>query len=228
MEHDKLAGLDNYAYRPLLGTAIRLIRLMPSSASENPIICHLVDLPLDAVLHRKTAPSPDYLEEDAAPSSYYALSYVWGPRMPTRLIMIKGSHSVYKMEVRSNLYDALKRLRNPRYVRTLWIDRLSIDQTNVVERVSQVALMGKIYATAYSVVVWLGETTSSLDPFKELLAMGREAEAWYEKVLAEGKNVALPHFDEIVTVPVRESEEYRRMCALLDNLWFTRACKPNS
>jgi hypothetical protein len=45
----------------------------------------------------------------------------------------------------------------------VWIDRLSIDQSNVLERKHQVHLMGRISNMSDSVIVWLGCSQWYLD-----------------------------------------------------------------
>ena len=60
------------------------------------------------------------------------------------------------MEVRENLWWALKHLRLKDRERFLWIDALSIDQNNVDERNHQVNQMDLIYAKAARVLIWLG------------------------------------------------------------------------
>ncbi|KAK5704676.1 hypothetical protein LTR17_021678 [Elasticomyces elasticus] len=102
------------------------------------------------------------------PRKYHALSYAWGP------IHSDGSHLTEYVfiddlghRVTKHLNQGLKRIRehwrgsnkdstNPR--QALWCDALSIDQRNLVERSHQVALMGRIYASAQSSLVWLGES----------------------------------------------------------------------
>ncbi|KAF2797107.1 hypothetical protein K505DRAFT_322820 [Melanomma pulvis-pyrius CBS 109.77] len=68
---------------------------------------------------------------------------------------------------RDNLRDALHYLRRPSEIRRLWIDAVSIDQTNVRERAKQVQMMGLIYWHANRVIVWLG-----LDDNPEVPASG--------------------------------------------------------
>jgi Heterokaryon incompatibility protein (HET) len=41
----------------------------------------------------------------------------------------------------------------------LWIDAICIDQTNEIEKASQIPLMGNIYSNAELVIVWLGENS---------------------------------------------------------------------
>jgi hypothetical protein len=59
------------------------------------------------------------------------------------------------LNVRENLFDFLETycLEVHTYI---WIDQISIDQSNTRERGCQVAMMAKIYTQASSVVIWLG------------------------------------------------------------------------
>ncbi|KAJ4304809.1 hypothetical protein N0V90_000337 [Kalmusia sp. IMI 367209] len=100
---------------------------------------------------------------------YICLSYCWGDDVPTNRILINGK----EIYVRKNLFDFLKvaekkeleekarpvgerRGRGVLRERWYWIDALCIDQDNVAERNHQVQQMGKIYARADRVLLWLG------------------------------------------------------------------------
>ncbi|KAK1845395.1 hypothetical protein CCHR01_11997 [Colletotrichum chrysophilum] len=61
--------------------------------------------------------------------------------------------------VTSSLRDALKALRHPSQTVTVWVDALSIDQSNNHELSQQVQLMDIIYWNAANVVVWLGPSS---------------------------------------------------------------------
>jgi hypothetical protein len=61
-----------------------------------------------------------------------------------------------KIIVTRNLDIALRRFRLPGECRRIWIDALCIDQSSIDEKNRQVALMGKIYSAASSVLLWLG------------------------------------------------------------------------
>ncbi|KAH7411739.1 heterokaryon incompatibility protein-domain-containing protein [Phaeosphaeria sp. MPI-PUGE-AT-0046c] len=91
---------------------------------------------------------------EAAPA-YRALSYTWGPPLPTFDVHIDGKRHL----IRGNLYRFLQKiLRGQKKYGYLWIDQLSIDQNNVHERNHQVALMADIYKRAVAMVMWLGDT----------------------------------------------------------------------
>ena len=88
---------------------------------------------------------------------YDALSYMWGPEV-MKPIEIYGT----TYEIRENLWQAFLHLRLETETRVLWVDAICIDQESVEERNHQVAQMGKIYARAARVLVWLGPLRPSL------------------------------------------------------------------
>jgi hypothetical protein len=65
--------------------------------------------------------------------------------------------------VRSNLMSALRHLRYPDRPRHLWIDAICVNQDDDMEKGSQVAVMGTIYANASAVIVWLGPAANGSD-----------------------------------------------------------------
>ena len=89
---------------------------------------------------------------------YSAVSYVWGNSEQIHEIILDGK----PFGVAKNLYQLLTELATRRYSGCLWIDALCIDQSNLLERNHQVALMGTIYAKAEKVLVWLGPGTNDL------------------------------------------------------------------
>jgi len=88
-------------------------------------------------------------------SSYHCLSYRWGKENPSqeRKILINGMRFL----VRPNLWSFLHvaRRKYPNYL--FWIDAISINQNDDVEKAMVVKRMGQIYAKAAGVVIWLGE-----------------------------------------------------------------------
>ena len=138
----------HYQYRPLpTPTSIRLLHIRPyGSRTGAPIVCFLST-------HERSLAPP-----------YEALSYVWGAQKPTGTIrcadfnstLPKRGRSRTKRTVRINLYAALQDLRHKTETRVMWIDGLCINQEDLAERSSQVAMMGDIYRSATAVVVYLG------------------------------------------------------------------------
>ncbi|KAL1843989.1 hypothetical protein VTJ49DRAFT_6393 [Mycothermus thermophilus] len=62
-----------------------------------------------------------------------------------------------RLLVSVNLYNLLRRLREPAASKTFWIDALCTNQDDFAERASQVLLMADIYRRARAVALWLGE-----------------------------------------------------------------------
>jgi hypothetical protein len=117
---------------------IRLILLQPGELSGD-IECNI----LLASLHK----NPEY----------EALSYEWGSPKSQMLPIKLDGHAYH---VRENLWWALHYLRPNYYARTLWIDAICINQSDIQERNQQVAQMGKIYSLAARVVAWIGREES--------------------------------------------------------------------
>ncbi|KAH8764575.1 heterokaryon incompatibility protein-domain-containing protein, partial [Hyaloscypha finlandica] len=83
--------------------------------------------------------------------SYVALSYSWGSPENTKTIFRKNA----SVPVGENLYQALQDLRDKYKESLWWIDALSINQTNLEEKESQVRHMDRIYRHADHVVIHL-------------------------------------------------------------------------
>ncbi|KAF8859439.1 HET-domain-containing protein [Acephala macrosclerotiorum] len=90
---------------------------------------------------------------------YEALSYVWGKDMAPTPIILEGT----EIHITQNLDTALRHLRHGQMSRSLWVDAVCIDQSNVVERAEQVKLMNRIYRSASTVLVWLGPDADNSD-----------------------------------------------------------------
>ncbi|KAH6870315.1 heterokaryon incompatibility protein-domain-containing protein, partial [Alternaria rosae] len=143
---------DDTAFLPLNSglREIRCVILLPGSG-DDPIECELVYTNIDEK------------SDDRTP--YVALSYCWGAVEDTVEIQLYSpstSPSSARKEptrapfrITQNLFVALQALRNEKR-QCLWIDALCINQQDPREKTHQVQLMGKIYSSAESVVVWLG------------------------------------------------------------------------
>jgi hypothetical protein len=110
-------------------------------------------------------------------AEYEALSYVWGEGHMQKEVEIAGQRT----PVTDNLHSALLRLRSRTKARTIWIDQLCIDQSDNLERSSQVAMMRDIYRRCSCCIIWLGELTGissqgasdAFDFIKEVAAVAR-------------------------------------------------------
>ena len=143
-----LADYQPYAYAPLPDRySIRLLEIVQENSPE--IHCSL----RVAILHN----SP----------SYDALSYTWeDPRAPLFQSVAPGQYrrkcriicDGFTINVTANLYHALQRVRQmqrntstqglPILQKYIWIDAICINQQDLAERSSQVALMDDIYKGA--------------------------------------------------------------------------------
>ncbi|KAF4635771.1 hypothetical protein G7Y89_g2325 [Cudoniella acicularis] len=87
--------------------------------------------------------------------------------------------------VRKNLDCALKQFRYDYEPRTLWVDAIYINQSDVDERGDQVSQMGSVYSKANDVIIWLGEATNDsnqgMDFLKEILMLGSYREPSEER-----------------------------------------------
>ncbi|RYP43865.1 hypothetical protein DL768_009613 [Monosporascus sp. mg162] len=134
------ADIVSLLYRPLEGhQPLRLLRLEAGRQGEA-IACELV---------------PTTLGD--ATGQYEATSYRWGSPEDPQTITCNGAH----MKIQRNAFSMLEGLRLPDRPRTIWIDAICIDQSNLDERAAQVSMMGEIYRGARKVVIWLGPPDES-------------------------------------------------------------------
>jgi hypothetical protein len=131
-----LPRLSALAYQPIDSEngEIRLVDLLPGQYDDM----------VRMVLHAKN------LNDKPC---YEALSYAWG----TTLSSNRASVNCFPVRVQESLDLGLRRLRLTSGPRTLWVDALCINQSDVRERSHQVKQMSMIYKSASQVVVWLGE-----------------------------------------------------------------------
>ncbi|EUC37136.1 hypothetical protein COCCADRAFT_86476 [Bipolaris zeicola 26-R-13] len=95
-----------------------------------------------------------YSFDESCPA-YKALSYNWGRIRNTHQIRLNG----YGFPISRNLWAFLEQMRIQRQWGFYWIDAICIDQSNTLEKNHQVQMMRRIYSTATSVMIWLGEAS---------------------------------------------------------------------
>jgi hypothetical protein len=150
--------------------SIPLLRILPSLSPNALIQCQVWHTTIDA--------------------SYMCLSYRWGDPDPTHPIEINGRIT----RVRQNLYDFLTVARKDISPGTYWIDALSIDQDNLLERNHQVAQMGSIFSNAACVHMWLGHGSTPMNGLVQVLRTKRSeitAQEWV--IVLSHKNVIDKH-----------------------------------
>lgn len=123
---------------------IRLLRLLPGHF-DSPIHVQLYHQPLQE-------------------AKYAALSYCWGQNVSNRVeIAVDYNNRYITTSVSENLGSALNHLRDQNEDLILWVDAICINQNNIMERNSQVQLMGSIYMSCKEVLAWLGPGTLESD-----------------------------------------------------------------
>ncbi|KAK5749702.1 hypothetical protein LTS12_020271, partial [Elasticomyces elasticus] len=148
---DYLESQETYRHAPLGEDEVRVLRIL--DASNDTIRCTLEHISTDRL-------GFDY--------KYYALSYCWGTGEADTEIEIDGKVFL----ITANLFRALQAAR--RYMKysaqsanaiwainVIWVDAISLDQSNIEEKSSQVQRMHEIYRSASELLVWLGEEADS-------------------------------------------------------------------
>ena len=121
-------------WRPLVNTDhIRLLTVKPGNGDK--ICCSreefsLLDSPL-----------------------YEAISYCWETSTGTKKVSCDGE----EVPVTESLYDALNAIRRTGEARRVWVDALCIDQGKFEEKSRQVRNIGRIFAGASVVWIYLGK-----------------------------------------------------------------------
>ncbi|KAK1827213.1 HET-domain-containing protein [Podospora conica] len=93
---------------------------------------------------------------------YEALSYAWGDANDVAN-HVEISLNGHPFGITPELEKALLQLRNAQSPRTMWIDWICINQSDLGERNHQVARMRDIYRTAERVVAWIGDESEDSD-----------------------------------------------------------------
>ncbi|KAK5659322.1 hypothetical protein OQA88_1415 [Cercophora sp. LCS_1] len=151
-------------YKPLVGErAIRLVHVIQDEKAHHGFKVQLTEHSFDGGV------------------VFNALSYTWGlpyykdfTEAETLTAEVGQTFTINcdetHVNITENLFFALQRLisdSNGEPITPIWIDALSINQTDDLERASQVSMMSDIYSTASSVIVWLGKE----DPPERFLKM---------------------------------------------------------
>jgi hypothetical protein len=120
----------------------------PLSTKTSTRVLSLLEVPRDQEL-RYTLHEVDLAHAPV----YEAISYTWGSAKDQRTIYINDE----PVQVRNHLHACLQQLRNANVDAMLWIDALSISQSDLAEKSQQVAMIGRIFRQASRVRLWVGE-----------------------------------------------------------------------
>ncbi|KAL6710407.1 hypothetical protein ACN47E_009353 [Coniothyrium glycines] len=150
-------------YRPLNSARkeIRLLYLEPEPIdSTKAVVAHVFNASL--------------LDANV-PRLYGCLSYCWGNAEITKPIHVMYTEkadteadnrvtSGTDFNVTTNLEAALRVFRSKLARPVIWADAICIDQSDIAERNSQVALMAEIYTQAVQTIIWLGDADVTTKP----------------------------------------------------------------
>jgi hypothetical protein len=100
---------------------------------------------------------------------FTAVSYTWDhPAIPVSSIVVSDSPAC-SLSLSRTLHELFEELRGRNERNSaLWIDALCIDQGNPAERAAQVAMMDRVFSSAWRVMVWLGPSTRETIPDGEV------------------------------------------------------------
>lgn len=144
-------------------------------------------------------------------NEYDAISYVWGPPNPLKLVRIDGR----EFQVRENIWRFLNYCCDTKFRfehhRNLWIDAICINQDDAQEKSQQVQSMRYVFASARRVFCWLGDTSEktvsidslSIDSLTDPGTTLAELEDQMKFFFSEDFQLDPPEFTEVET---------RRLC----------------
>lgn len=171
-EPETLEFVTGVKYEDLRGDEIRLLDILDTSGASN-LRCTLNHYPIASVSN-----------------NYAALSYYWGRNNKTMVLTVndKSAH------ISANLYQALTEVYSQGHKR-LWVDALSVNQPNAVERNAQVRRMEEIFRKAKQVVAWLG-TEDDDKHSKRVMSMLKHLGA---TPLPDSTNIEKPSDDDMLS-----------------------------
>lgn len=221
---------QTFVHAPLAQPSdFRLIEVIPAPSTDE-IICTRV--------HVRSLDGAD------SQTPYTALSYTWGDPEDTVPIRLDGK----RFHVTRNLDSALRRFRDdvtttdsldpkplqessrdsaPWPSNLLWVDALSIDQSNNAEKSAQVTRLPQIYTSATAIFAWLGpEESQSPLAFSKI----RAALARYRLLAGPSPPDAVPRWaagmlaDELMLCDDDEDDAaiWLAVQALFDREWWSR------
>lgn len=198
------------SYHSMPSKHIRLIRL--STNLDDPVSGHL-----EVVALHKAPP-------------YYAISHAWAENETTERLE-RG----YQIELCGSLSACITNLQrfsvrtsnlNPQLT-YIWLDSISINQNDLDERSSQVAIMGKIYSRSIRTMVWLGQdswasTYGAWDIVMKIYAVFQNQNPT-AKVFSD---IPIKNYDEqshlALGLPPCHDVQWKCLARLMELRWFSR------
>ncbi|TGO43539.1 hypothetical protein BOTNAR_2699g00010 [Botryotinia narcissicola] len=128
----------------------------------------------------------------------------------------------HDVQVTSNLFDALHRLRSDDGVtQNIWVDALCINQKDLEERSWQVQMMGRVYAAASRVIVWLGEPSLNFYAAE----VGRLLEVFDEEKnsVIDDCTTGFQDLEDFSHEELRNTvPKHKGVRVFFENVWFSR------
>ncbi|KAK5714932.1 hypothetical protein LTR15_010348 [Elasticomyces elasticus] len=153
---------------------------------------------------------------------YETLSYVWGDVTTKCDIFLHGQRTA----IGASAAQVLRQFRGSGRDRILWLDQVSINQADDVERSQQVAIMGEIYANSAHGFVWLTpdsniltEARSSLDAVLENACNSTGQLARLRETLYDDMHG--PHMSDR-PLPASVASGLEVLFKIFDQPWFLR------
>jgi hypothetical protein len=150
---------------------------------------------------------------------YHAVSYHWGDINELETVTIHGSNNgvpglACEVPMTKNLTAALRRFRAEASAHEkplrLWIDALCINQTDAMERKSQVKNMHLIFREAMSVWIWLRESNEFVE--KGLVTLINQTNSFYQP--QAGTQPSPDHFLSYTLSPDKELLYIKQLAAI--------------
>ena len=204
-------------YENLPTDSIRILTLLPGVPSSE-LRCELQH----AEIHLASGPGAKIQHP------FEALSYTWGDPVFPQSIICNGS----MIKITQNLFDALTRLRFVVKARSLWVDAICINQSDVEEKSRQIPLMKYIYELATQVVIWLGLEDDSTGRGLELIQQAAHClrRETGQRLPLPSKHAIFPErFDDEVSTKKRgfpsswNLGEWNSVVGILNRAWFSRS-----
>jgi hypothetical protein len=197
MINKMLASQKTYPYNELpQGDVFRYLVLEPG-ADDEPIVCSL-----------QTAPITD--------THFEAVSYVWGTFIKDQSIVCED----HIIKITPSLAKVLRRVRLLNKPLKVWADSVCINQDDLEEKGNQVALMGKIYRSANSVLIHIGSDDSGHGP--AVYSLLNEVDTMIQAI-CEANCMSwdeFPYPEE--TDPILVDPRWTALYMLLKQDWFDR------
>lgn len=188
---------------------IRIVEILPGAVDR--VCCKIHHVNLNELPRSATGPGQRM--------TFEALSYKWDAQIFREYVWCDDK----VLPVTESLYIALRRLRNPSSSRLFWIDAVCINQSDMLERSSQVALMRVIYHRATQVIAWLGTedryTEKAFDLIETIFAKTVSADNTFK---ADAGTIWNQQAMEKLGLPRFPSSEWEALARLFERPYFRR------